>query len=131
MMSRIVIAALAALILLGPTDTQAETREAACYRAPDLNDMCVRFTGIEVRQHANGVRTVQAPFIMRTPEGQYLIEGQFFEASCVGKRVLGTALRDARGTQYDSHAEPWEMLDYMKALAQDVCDWEAPHGAKK
>ena len=139
-MNRTAVAALAAFILAGPLESaaastsplRAQPRDSVCYRAPDLNDMCVRFfAGVETRIYANGVRSVVVPFVMRTPAGEYINDDHFFEADCAGRRVVGTAFRDDRGTRYDAHAEPWEMLDHTRALAQAVCDWEDPRLARK
>ena len=80
-MNRSTFAALAALVLAGPLQSgaassnppKAQPRESVCYKAPDLNDVCVRFTGIKTERYPNGLRAVVAPFVMRAPNGEHVV----------------------------------------------------------
>src|SRR5262245_5081952 len=80
-------------------------RDWACYETPELHDVCVQFSQIQTQREPNGQRSLVAPFVMRGPNGDHVIEGHYFEATCSGSEVVGAALRDRKGVREAANVE--------------------------
>jgi len=134
-MKRLDVAVLAALILafsMASGATAAPSRPSAaratdwlCSKRPDFSEICVRLDEVTASRLANGYRSVVAPFQIRSSTGIPVVEGHFFVATCSGKEVVATALRDSRGADYAADSEPSKTVEPSDQLADRLCEWKA------